>query len=278
MSWWSKFTERMSRNLKFSVSNPENFEEVVSFNSSPVRVWSLVIIFILLIGFISLFFFSGMYSNIKVDNTSINRSDLERQNEIIDSLSTKLQNQDDYIDAIRLILLGEVPLNANIDSLKEIGSDIIDSLYPKSTIEYSTLAEKVKDDIRTRTEQEMSDDVYFMNPVTGVISQKYSKNHPAVDIVTNKGEVVKAVSSGTVIYADYTREDGYVMLIQHADGFISVYKHNKSLLKSSSDKVKIGDPIAIVGNTGENSDGPHLHFELWLDQQAVNPMDYLSFE
>lgn len=277
MSWLSKINERFSKNLKFSVSNPDTFEEELSFRSNFYRVISLGLLLILLIGFLSLLFFANTYVDASgKGNVSIQRSTLEEQYNQIDSLSTKLLAQERYINAVRLIMLGEVPVNSDIDSLKEISNKVIDSLYPIATEDYKILAEKVKDDIRTNNEEIMNS-VYFMSPVLGVVSQKFDQHHKGIDVVTQKGEVVKACLTGTVIYADYTRKDGFVVIIDHTDGFLSVYKHNSTVLKEVGSKVKTGDPVAIVGNTGENTDGPHLHFELWFDQQAVNPSDYINF-
>ena len=88
---------------------------------------------------------------------------------------------------------------------------------------------------------------------------------------------MKSCLSGTVIYSGYTRKDGYILIIDHGNDYTSIYKHNRKALKKIGDKVQLGDPIAIVGSTGQNSDGPHLHFELWYKQVPVNPEEYLQF-
>jgi murein DD-endopeptidase MepM/ murein hydrolase activator NlpD len=141
------------------------------------------------------------------------------------------------------------------------------------------LAKKVKDDLRTGSVKKVDKNVpYFSVPVKGVVSQKFDlKNHPAVDVVTTKNQTVLACLSGTVIYSGYTQKDGFVLIIDHANGYVSVYKHNKAVLKKSGSKVQMNDAIAIVGNTGENTTGPHLHFELWYNQSAVDPQVYIDF-
>ena len=119
---------------------------------------------------------------------------------------------------------------------------------------------------------------FFGSPVLGEISQEFkAPNHPGIDVVTTKNETVKACLGGTVIYSGYTRKDGHILIIAHPGDYVSVYKHNKTLLKKVGRKVQLGDPIAIVGNTGENTNGPHLHFELWYQQTPVNPADYMKF-
>jgi murein DD-endopeptidase MepM/ murein hydrolase activator NlpD len=96
-------------------------------------------------------------------------------------------------------------------------------------------------------------------------------------VVTEKNETIKACLSGTVLYAGFTRQDGYIVILDHGNGYSSVYKHARKALKKTGDRVQIGDPVAIVGNTGENTNGPHLHFELWYNQAPVNPEDYITF-
>jgi murein DD-endopeptidase MepM/ murein hydrolase activator NlpD len=98
-----------------------------------------------------------------------------------------------------------------------------------------------------------------------------------VDIVSKQNEAIKAVLDGTVILSNWTLETGYVIVIQHPQNIVSVYKHNSAVLKKTGEIVKAGDPIAILGNTGEMSSGSHLHFELWYNGTPVNPKDYITF-
>lgn len=101
--------------------------------------------------------------------------------------------------------------------------------------------------------------------------------HFGVDLVAPKNEAIKATLDGTVIFAEWTLETGYVIEIQHTNNLISVYKHNSVLHKKQGDKVNAGDVIAIVGNSGELSTGPHLHFELWYNGIPINPQEYIMF-
>ena len=103
------------------------------------------------------------------------------------------------------------------------------------------------------------------------------ENHLGVDVVAKENEVIKSAQDGRVIFAEWTAETGYVMILQHAEKFISVYKHNSDLLKSQGEEVSAGEPIAIIGNSGALSSGPHLHFELWFNGYAVNPQEYILF-
>lgn len=121
--------------------------------------------------------------------------------------------------------------------------------------------------------------IFFYSPISGKISRSFSlqKKHLGTDIVGKKGDAVKAAVDGTVIYKGYSLDDGNIVILSHGDNLQSVYKHNEEVLKNVGDKVKAGDPIATVGNTGENTSGYHVHFEIWHNGQAVDPENYISF-
>ena len=117
-------------------------------------------------------------------------------------------------------------------------------------------------------------------PVSGTISEPYNleEKHYAVDVVVAKDTPVKATADGIVIFSEWTVSTGYVIILEHSYGLISVYKHNAELSKSQGDLVKAGEVIAIAGNTGELSTGPHLHFELWNDGYPINPTNFIDFK
>jgi len=117
-------------------------------------------------------------------------------------------------------------------------------------------------------------------PASGAISEGYNidEKHFAVDIVLTKDTPIKATADGTVILAEWTTQTGYVVIIDHGNGLISAYKHNASLTKSQGDLVKSGEVIAISGNTGELTTGPHLHFELWNDGYPIDPTTFIDFK
>lgn len=121
--------------------------------------------------------------------------------------------------------------------------------------------------------------VLFFTPLKGVITNEFDpvKKHFGIDIVAKENEAVKAVLDGTVISANWTLETGYVVAIQHSRNIISIYKHNSAILTKEGDFVNAGDPVAVIGESGEYSSGPHLHLELWYEGKAVNPKDYISF-
>ncbi len=113
-------------------------------------------------------------------------------------------------------------------------------------------------------------------PVEGFLTRGFDakSGHYGVDLAVEEGTVVRAIGSGYVIFADWTQAGGFVIVVQHADGYVSVYKHNQRLLKQVGDRVRDREAIALSGNTGEITTGPHLHFELWRHGLAQDPLNY----
>ncbi|MCC6280179.1 MAG: M23 family metallopeptidase [Saprospiraceae bacterium] len=121
--------------------------------------------------------------------------------------------------------------------------------------------------------------LFFMPPVSGEMTSgfDFKKNHYGIDVAAPKNTAVKSAADGVVISAGYTVETGYSIAIQHPNNVVTMYKHNSVLLKQTGSAVKAGEAIAIIGNSGENTSGPHLHFELWYKGRAVDPSDYINF-
>lgn len=271
---------KLSKELKFSASDPRNFDEVWSFQSTSVRLLSLIALYSFLVVLLTVVLFvygpfSGYFSTNDVD---INRNDLEEQSVKISVLKKKLETQDKFISNITKLLHGEELDSMTVDEILEMPIIEYDSLNVNLTDAEQDLVNKINDDIRMNR---IADEhiAIFGSPVTGTVSQEFDKRtHPGIDIVTAAGTEVKACLGGTIIYAGFTRKDGYILVIDHGNGFLSLYKHNKTIFKKIGDKVQLGDPIAIVGNTGENTTGPHLHFELWHNQKMVDPAEYIDFK
>ena len=122
-------------------------------------------------------------------------------------------------------------------------------------------------------------DLYFYAPVKGMITSRFDAGikHYGIDLVPTDNLWVNAALDGTVLFADYTAETGYVIQILHSNELVSIYKHNQELLKKAGDIVRAGEVIAIAGNSGEMTTGPHLHFELWYKGKPINPEDYIIF-
>jgi murein DD-endopeptidase MepM/ murein hydrolase activator NlpD len=118
-------------------------------------------------------------------------------------------------------------------------------------------------------------------PVKGYVRNPFSRSekHYGIDIVSDENATVFSATDGFVIFAEYSDTDGHVIGVANKSDVVTFYKHNSSLLKKVGSPVLAGEAIAIIGNSGENSSGPHLHFELWFQGVPVDPMDYYaSFE
>ena len=194
-----------------------------------------------------------------------------------DSLSTILDRQSRYLDNLRAILSGDLPVGA----LTVTPDLAVPEAEVASELEASPTA--ALDDLRERVEEEdafavdrpnaLSESGLWMPPVEGTISSDWNPGigHWGVDLVAPENTPVKAVGEGTVVFAGFTSGGGHTVMVQHERNRVSVYMHNSRTLVSSGDRVGQGEPIAIIGNTGDHSSGPHLHFEWWESGAAINP-------
>ena len=128
--------------------------------------------------------------------------------------------------------------------------------------------------------QQTKDYYHFFPPVDGMITQRFDEKcrHYGVDVVAKANAKVASVLDGVVVFTDWTIKTGYVIQVQHANNLLSIYKHNSSLLKKQGEHVRAGEVLGVVGNTGEESSGPHLHFELWRAGNPLNPEDFIKFK
>lgn len=201
----------------------------------------------------------------------------------IDSLENVIFRWELYTENLRRTIEGEEPLK--IDSIinasrsTQAAEADMKELAQKDSLLRMNVKEEEEFGISDRDKRDLPiEGMHFFTPLKGVVSQGYDAAvHPYVDITAPAGSVVKATLDGTVIYAGWSDEAGNTIQIQHEGGIISIYKHNEKLLKNVGDKVTAGSPIALVGGTGSLSTGEHLHFELWHNGEAVDPVRYINF-
>jgi len=120
----------------------------------------------------------------------------------------------------------------------------------------------------------------LFSPVpNGRVSNIFSlgKSHYGIDLVAEENELVRSAADGFVIMAEYHEENGYVIGVASRDNLITFYKHNSTLYKKVGEYVLAGEAIAVMGNSGENSTGPHLHFEVWYKGTPIDPALYINF-
>lgn len=198
-----------------------------------------------------------------------------------DSLQQLVERQNFYIMNIQDIFQGKIKADTiqSMDSLTNLREDSLMERTQRESEFRKQYEDAEKYNLTTITARPEVDGLIFYRPTRGMISSPFNaeKKHFGTDIASNPGESVLATLDGTVILSTFTAETGYLIEIQHNQDFVSVYKHCGSLLKREGDIVTGGEAIALVGNTGQLTTGPHLHFELWHKGRAVNPELYIVF-
>jgi murein DD-endopeptidase MepM/ murein hydrolase activator NlpD len=237
----------------------------------------LIFLTILLIAFTPLREYIPGYSSAKL------KKEATMLNYKTDSLVQELELNKRYYASIRKVLTGDVStVDFNRDSVIEAAKNDPEILQTTTNREDSLLRDKVEKEDKYNLFDDASSQTNFVlfPPVNGTISEGYNieDKHYAVDVVVATNTPVKATANGTVIFAEWTVETGYVVIIEHNQELISVYKHNAAITKAQGDLVKAGEVIAMSGNTGEFSTGPHLHFELWSKGYPVNPTNFIDFQ
>ena len=281
-----KFRAKITNKFRLVVLNEDTFQEYFSIKLSRLNIFVLGGVFSILL--VSLTAVLIAFTPIKeyipgYSSTSLKRKATKLVYEA-DSLKTKLEILQNYTKSLIPVLMGDFPIsNLNTDSLKQITAiQLIDLKKLNASKADSLFREKVesKDRFPLFDKAENKIDIVFFAPITGNITQDFNANnkHFAIDIVATTGTPIKVIEDGRVIFSEWTAETGYVIIIEHSNGFISVYKHNGALLKQQGDFVKSGEVIASVGSTGELTTGPHLHFELWFNGYPVNPINYIDFQ
>lgn len=200
-----------------------------------------------------------------------------------DSLENQLANEQLYFGNLKTILLGELPAGNDTGLIDAKGdySDLDLSISKEDSLLRVKIEQEEKYNLNfsiNETENGISA-FFFFTPMNGIVSSGFDegKSHFGIDVVAPKNEAVKATLDGTVVMAAWTAENGYIIQLQHKNNLVSFYKHNSVLLKKQGEFVKAGEAIAIVGESGKYTDGPHLHFELWHNGKAVDPTRYMIF-
>ena len=199
-----------------------------------------------------------------------------------DSLSTALAMQGRYIDNLRAVLMGELPAGA-LETLADVGptnSDSPPTLSPQSGEALEGLRNRVQaeDAFAIGSPGSLDESGLWIPPVDGRVSSGWDPgvSHWGVDLVAPENSPVKAVGDGTVIFAGFTAGGGHTVLIQHSGDRISVYMHNSRVEVASGDRVRQGEMVAVIGDSGDHSTGPHLHFEWWESGVAIDPQLRIS--
>ena len=280
------FFIKLKHKYRLILMNDSSLEEQISFRFS-----ALDVITVLTIGCVLLFvFFLLLVGYTPLNEFVPGKASSSLHKELIaitlktDSLEKKLLVNELYLKNITAIVNGEDPINISTENTLVLSASETELSFKKSKEDsLLRLAVEAEDKISispTDTKDNLDmESMLFFSPIKGVVTNGFDrkKNHFGTDIVAKQDEPIKCVFDGVVVISHWTSETGNVIGVQHANGMFSLYKHNSILFKSAGEYVKSGEVIAIIGNSGELSSGPHLHFELWHKGTPVNPENYISF-
>ena len=278
----NKFVRWLRNRIQIIFRNKRDFKDISYYEFSNFSL-ALSFFFILTLIFSVSFYLSTTILSQWFDPRYVEQKANEELIELsnsIDSLIYESKIKDQYIENIMILLSGgenninEENDNNDLVQQKDLSNNFsaIDSFFRnefENNIYYSDLINN----------SNMNENILLMPPVSsGIILSVYDpqNGHYGIDLVCDKEEPIKATFDGTVLMSSWTRDSGYVISIIHPNNLISVYKHNSKVFVKSGENVKSGDVISIIGNTGEFSSGPHLHFELWMDGKSINPSEFIS--
>lgn len=282
--------KRVREKYRLVILEEESFEEKLSFHITKLNVFVFIgllsILLVLITSYIIAFTPLRVYIPGYTD-VSLQKRIYALQSKA-DQLDAEVKSNQLYLANLKKILNnenveGETPINADTTDVKKYGNitdkrSANDSLL-RADYEMQNRYNLFSSPETPVTQSSVAKNLTFFTPLKGTITNGFNllNKHYGVDLVANKDEAIRAAQDGTVIFSSWTVETGYVIAIQHAGNIITVYKHNSALLKKEGDYVRAGESIAIIGETGELSTGPHLHFELWMNGNPVNPTDYMVF-
>ena len=278
-AFWKNFKFK----YKLTSTNEKTLEEIVGIhvsklNGVSVLLSAVTVIFLiasLIIVFTPLRNYLPGYMNTEV------REQVVTNALRADSLQWLMERQRMYIMNIQDIISGNVKTDSihSIDSLTVVRSEELMERTQAEDEFRKQYEETERYNLTTIDNAPAVTGLIFFRPTRGMISSGFDANqkHYGIDIAASPNESVLSTLDGTVILATYTADTGYVIQVQHNQNLVSVYKHCGSLLKKVGDTVKAGEAIALVGNTGEKTTGPHLHFEVWNKGRALDPTKYIVF-
>jgi len=281
--------EKLKARYRLIIRAEDSLEEKTSFKLTRLNV----IMFIstsLVLGFLAVFFIIA-YTSLRQyipgygDFNTIRK--FTELNQKYDSLEGALSNQVSYLENIRNIYTGNIEQYSSSAYPRNDSLKVMPKSDPrKKSKEDSILRQQVESEEtfslvageEDNSAQKLKNLVLFP-PVKGIVTEKFNmaQGHYAIDIATAPNTAIKSVMDGVVVFADWSINTGFTIMIQHKRNMISVYKHNSALLKNVGQVVRAGEVIAVAGDTGELSHGPHLHFELWYDGNPVDPEKYILF-
>lgn len=263
------------------LKNRETLEDKLSITLTPLNLVLLVSGIFVLFAFIILFLFTRTplreyaYGS---GNDAFYKTQYLKMNNLKDSLEFRIENMEKERQNLLNILSGNDSIYQKVP-VSDTGNVSLNFEAAKISDDEAEFREEYEKTSQNLAEISPFELKTYFSPLKGFITDTFNmeNNHYAIDIASPKNSAIKSIGNGTVIATDWTPDNGNIIIIQHSDNVISVYKHNSAILKKNGSYVSAGEPIALVGNTGELSSGYHLHFELWKDGMPVNPKDFIMF-
>lgn len=279
-----KIFQMLKDHYRLIIYNDSTIQTVWSIKLTPIKVLTLGSLgAILLILFTTMIIaYTPLRENIPGYPSTKVRQQIIQNYVLVDSLENEIKSRDAYFNRIRTLFQGETPAeeSAGEDTVLKVTQARFSKFNADSIFKDKLSAEKSNLSIQKDSKRLPSiANIHFFTPLHGLITNRFNPktDHLAVDVVGQQNARISSVLNGTVIFSGWTMDTGNSIYIQHESNIISAYKHNAELLKAVGDKVKAGDVIAIMGNSGELTTGPHLHFELWHNGTALDPETYIDF-
>lgn len=280
-----KLTKKLLHKYRLVVLNEDTFEERFAMKLTRLNVFIYGSLFaLLLIGFTTVFI---AFTPIREYIPGYTSPTLQKQaialEQKTDSLMRVTKMNERFIASIKDVLSGQTSSETiNKDSIYAAVASEVDPQNLNPSQADSILRNKVENEDKYNLFESAKSlkNFVFFPPVKGTVSSEFNfeEQHYAVDIAVPKNTPVKAAADGRVIFASWTSDSGFVLIIDHDNQLITVYKHNASLIKAQGELVKAREVIAISGSSGELSTGPHLHFELWSDGNPIDPLSFIDFQ
>lgn len=279
------FIKNLHNKYRLIIYNDTSFQSVWTIKLSPLKVFTFVSLFSAFMIFLVIFLVAStpLKEYIPGYPKAEYREMLLKNMMLVDSLEKELVVRDQFFGDIRSLLSGEIPQDPTSDKQQaEKKKSRIDykPYNSDSVFQDKLLEERLNISTPVNRDQAGSPEkLHFFLPAKGLVINKFDarKGHYGVDLVGQPNSRVSAVLGGTVLFAGWNLETGNVIYLLHENNLTSAYKHNAELLKSAGEVVKAGEAIAIIGNSGEQSTGPHLHFELWYNGKPIDPEKYIVF-
>lgn len=285
ISRWKRFRSFLRKKYRLVILNDSTFGEKLSLRLSPygliIGILAITIVMTSLV--ISLVAFTPLREYIPGYGDITERVQILKLTYRADSIENILESRENYLKSV-LNVMNEKPEGTVQKPKKDTTGK-----YSQVNTKPSTKDMAFRDEFEQNTGKSSANvvklkygglsELVFFTPVKGIVTTSFDMvdEHYGVDIVTKPEETIKSCLDGSIIFSGFSAKDGNVIQIQHNNNLVSIYKHCSTFLKKTGDHVQLGEIVGVVGNTGEKSNGPHLHFELWFNGSPINPQDFVAF-